>query len=171
MRKKGFILLLLVWIVFISCSQKPNPDQSQLTVVDGELMMIGPVRYQDILDKFPEWQKVHEEAETAADVIEGVQRIEAPLDILCFIGTWCSDSRYGVPPFMKLLYSAQNPNLQIELIAVDRQKDDPQHLGPKNDIERVPTFIVKQNGEELFRMIEFPRATFAEDLLNELARN
>jgi thiol-disulfide isomerase/thioredoxin len=167
--RKIFVLLLIVIITF-SCSKKIYTPPSQLTVVNGELMMIGPVRYQDVLEQFPEWQSADDEAEMKAEVVNEFKEIKMPLNIQCFIGTWCSDSREGVPPFMKTYRAAKNENIHVELIGVNRQKDDSNHLGPKNNISRVPTFIVRSDGSELFRMIEFPEITFEEDLINELAK-
>jgi len=169
MRKKGFILFLIPMVaVVISCAHRPHRQSSSPVKVAGELMMIGPVSYEDILEHLPDWKNVHQHSQPADEVIRGIKGIDMPLDIQCFVGTWCSDSKNEIPPFMKSLNLAGNSHIQIELIGVDRQKDDPDHLGPMNNIERVPTFIVISDGVELFRMVEFPETTFAEDLLNNL---
>lgn len=171
MTKKGFAFIsILIVAVIVSCAHRPHKTQSSshLVEVGDELMMIGPVSYEDILNYFPAWKNVHQQAEPAEVVIDRIKGIDVPLDIQCFVGTWCSDSRYEVPPFMKSLSLAGNSNIQIELFGVDRQKDDPDHFGLVNSIELVPTFIVRSNGAELFRMVEFPNTTFAEDLLNNL---
>ena len=169
-KQEIFAFLLSIIIIFISCSKKVYSPPSQLTVVNGELMMTGPVQYQDVLEQFSAWQNADAEAEIKAEVVNRFKEIQIPLDIQCFIGTWCSDSRYGVPSFMKTYRTAKNKNIHVKLIGVDRQKDDPDHLAPRSDINRVPTFIVKSGGVELFRMIEFPETTFENDLINELAK-
>jgi len=169
MRAKGFLIYLIILILALSCSRRPRHQPSALTAIDDELMMVGPVYYQDILDQFPEWGDAHDEAEINEKIVDDLRQIEIPLTIQCFLGTWCSDSYMGVPPFMKAVQQSQNPNIEIELIALDRRRDDPDHLGPQNGIELVPTFIVKRDGVELFRMIEFPQRTFAEDMINELS--
>lgn len=167
-KKKILLSLLSIIIVLLSCSKKTYTSPSALKVVDGELMMIGPVQYQDVLDQFPGWNDAEEQAEINAWVVEEFTEIQSPLDIHCYIGTWCSDSREGVPPFMKVLFQADNPNIQIEFIGVDRRMEDPGHLARQNKIEKVPTFIVKMRNVEIFRMIEFPEITFEEDFLNNL---
>jgi thiol-disulfide isomerase/thioredoxin len=171
MTQKGFILILIpVMAVFISCAHRPHRQSSSPVEVAGELMMIGPVSYADILAQFPAWKRVDRNSQPTDEVINGIKGIDVPLAIQCFLGTWCSDSRHEVPPFMKSLSLAGNSHIRIELIGVDRQKDDPAHLGPMNNIELVPTFIVRSNGVELFRMVELPETTFAEDLLNDLKK-
>jgi thiol-disulfide isomerase/thioredoxin len=168
-KQEIFAFLLSIIIIFISCSKKVYSPPSQLTVVNGELMMIGPIQYQDVLDQFPAWKNADDEAEIKTEVVDGFKEIQIPLDIQCFIGTWCSDSREGVPSFMKTYRTAENKNIHVELIGVNRKKDDPDHLAPKSNINRVPTFIVISGGVELFRMIEFPESTFENDLISELA--
>lgn len=171
MLKKGFVFILIpITTVVISCAHRVHRQLSSPVEVAGELMMIGPVSYEDVLRHFPDWKNVHEHAQPADEIIYGIKKINIPLEIQCFIGTWCSDSRNEVPPFMKSLLLSGNPHIQIELFGVNRQKDDPDHLGLMNNIDLVPTFIVKSGGVELFRMIEFPESTFANDLLNKLEK-
>lgn len=169
MTKKGIALALIPMIALVaSCAHRPHKRSANPVEINGELMMVGPISYKDILEYFPAWKTVNQRAQPTEDIISGIKEISMPLDIECFVGTWCSDSRHEVPPFMKALGLAGNPHIHIELIGVDRQKDDPGHLGPMNNIELVPTFIVRSNGVELFRMVEFPKTSFAEDLLTDL---
>jgi thiol-disulfide isomerase/thioredoxin len=169
MTKKGITYCLIPVLAFlISCAHRPHRQASSPVEIAGERMIIGPVAYEDILEYFPAWKKADEHAQSTDEVISGIKGINIPLDIQCFLGTWCSDSRQEVPPFMKSLALAGNPHIRIELYGVDRQKDDPDHLGTANNIEWVPTFIVKRDGVEIFRMVEFPETTFAEDLLTNL---
>lgn len=170
MRSKGFLVYLIIFVLVFSCAKRPRHQPSSLTVIDDELMMVGPVNYGDILEQFPEWRDSHDEADINKRITNELRQIKKPLTIQCFLGTWCSDSYSGVPPFMKAIQKSQNPNIKIELIALDRRRDDPDHLGPKNGIELVPTFIVKRDGMELFRMVELPHTTFAEDMINELTK-
>jgi hypothetical protein len=167
-KQKILLSLISIIIVLLSCSKKTYTPPSELSVVDGELMMIGPVLYQDVLDQFPDWNDAEDDAEIKPEVVDGFTEIQTPLNIQCYIGTWCSDSRDGVPPFMKVLLQVDNPNVQIEFIGVDRRMDDPDHLARQNKIEKVPTFVVKMRNVEMFRMIEFPEITFQEDFLNNL---
>ena len=167
-KQTNYLFLLPLIILLTSCSRKTYKLPSQLTVIDDELMMVGPFRYQDILDNFPEWKDAQEAAQVDERVISDFKNIKAEINIQCFIGTWCSDSREGVPSFMKVLLMVNNPNIQIKLIGVDRRMDDPDHLAPQNNVNKVPTFIVKISDMEMFRMIEFPEITFEEDFINKL---
>jgi thiol-disulfide isomerase/thioredoxin len=131
-------------------------------------MLLGARPYDDILYFFSDWREAHDTAAVDSGLVRKLAAIDEPLDVLLFLGTWCSDSRGGVPPFMKALAEARNPNIRIRVIGVDRDKRDPGGLAEAYRIERVPTFVVLRGGEELGRMVETPAATFVEDLLRLL---
>jgi thiol-disulfide isomerase/thioredoxin len=131
-------------------------------------MLLGERPYDDILYFFPEWREAQDTAVVDPAVVQKLAAIEEPLEVLLFLGTWCSDSRNGVPPFMKTLAEAENPNVRIRIFGVDREKRDPNGLAEAYRIERVPTFMILRGGQELGRMVETPAVTFAEDLLRLL---
>jgi hypothetical protein len=86
------------------------------------------------------------------------------VDITVVFGTWCSDSKLQVPRFYKILDQSGYNEKRMTVIGVNRKKKafttNIEHL----KIERVPTFIVSQNGKELGRIIESPKKTLEKDL-------
>ncbi|NIV71381.1 MAG: hypothetical protein GWN16_01445 [Calditrichae bacterium] len=138
--------------------------------INNEELLLGDVPYKDILHYFPEWREHHLKSEVDASLIDRLKKIDELLNIVCYLGSWCSDSKQGVPPFMKALHKANNDNIRIQLIAVNRQKDEPQHRSIQHNIQRVPTFLIYKNGEEIGRLIEFPmQDNFIQDFLSVLA--
>lgn len=85
------------------------------------------------------------------------------LRISVFLGTWCSDSKMHVPPFLKL---AEMFDWNYELIGVNREKECPfEKKDCKNwDIAYVPTFVIYRNEIEIGRIVENPKRSMAEDL-------
>lgn len=85
-------------------------------------------------------------------------------DITVVFGTWCSDSKLQVPRFFKIIDLAGYNEKRMTVIGVDRKKNalttNIEHL----KVERVPTFIVYQNGKELGRIIESPKKSLEKDL-------
>lgn len=157
-----FLLLLLA-----GCSNKILKPSAVLQEVNGENLLLGEVQYQDILAFFPRWQEADKQNEVDPLLAEQLEQIKEPLDILCYLGTWCGDSREGVPPVMKALDAAQNKHISIKLVGVDRRKLDPENSAVQYGINRVPTFILFRNGQEIGRMEEFPlKENFVEDLLD-----
>ena len=164
------VLLLLLMMIVGGCAAKSYQPTREPLEIGGERLMTGDVKYDDIIYHFEKWRLADAAAEVKPDQIAALQAIADDIDVVCFLGTWCSDSRDGVPPFVHALRAARNPRLNISLYAVDRDKSDPDQRGPQNGIERVPTFIVSQGDMELGRMVEFPTAeNFVADLLRIVA--
>lgn len=84
------------------------------------------------------------------------------------LGTWCGDSQVYVPRFLKVLDAAQVPATAVTLICVDKDKKDPLGKADALRVDRVPTFIIKQDNLELGRIVESPETTLEQDLLHIL---
>lgn len=100
--------------------------------------------------------------------LEGVKAALKDVEILGFMGAWCSDSQREVPHFYKILdYLDFGPD-NFGLIALsnhpDRYKQSPQHEEQGWDIEFVPTFIFLKNGKELGRIVESPEVSLEADM-------
>ena len=86
------------------------------------------------------------------------------VDITVVFGTWCSDSKIQVPRFYKILDKAGYNEKRMTVIGVNHSKQafttNIEHL----KIDRIPTFIIYQNGKELGRIIESPKKMLERDL-------
>jgi thiol-disulfide isomerase/thioredoxin len=89
--------------------------------------------------------------------------------ITIVMGTWCGDSRFQVPHFYKIADQLSFPEENIRLIAVDGHKKAENGLIDGLNIQKVPTFIVYENGKETGRIIERPAVTLEKDLLTLLS--
>jgi thiol-disulfide isomerase/thioredoxin len=93
------------------------------------------------------------------------------VNIIMYGGNWCPDTHLGLPSFIRVLDDINFPvvNIQYHRVSHDKQQID----GKKADIEikSVPTvvFYNTQTGEEIGRIVEFPRESWEEDLLNVLS--
>ncbi|WP_299003663.1 thioredoxin family protein [uncultured Shewanella sp.] len=93
-----------------------------------------------------------------------------PLEIVVIIGTWCPDCHREIAHFIKILEALAYPTIDVVYLGVDRNKQDPENLSQDYDFNRIPTFIIKQAGKELGRIIESPTLSLEKDLekiLNE----
>jgi thiol-disulfide isomerase/thioredoxin len=103
------------------------------------------------------------------DVINQLNAI--PKDILTIkivLGTWCPDSRREVPRFMRVIDLWQYPAEKITFIGVDNAKLSPVGEYESLNIERVPTFIIYKNNIEAGRIIENPKTSLEQDMVNIL---
>jgi len=98
------------------------------------------------------------------DIIEKLSTEINQVQITIVYGTWCSDSRMQVGRFYKILDEAGFNDKNLTVIGVNRDKDAVSVNIENLEIERVPTFIVYQNNEELGRIIETPKKTLEKDL-------
>ncbi len=94
--------------------------------------------------------------------IEEIAKVKGNYKVLVVFGYWCKDSQLHVPQFIKVIWEAQNPDISYELLPLPRTRKHP--LRTKYNIERVPTFIIYRNNEEIGRIIEHPKKSIEEDL-------
>ncbi|MEM9984811.1 MAG: hypothetical protein AAF804_06920 [Bacteroidota bacterium] len=92
------------------------------------------------------------------------------LKVEVFLGTWCGDSKDWVPKFIDTWEQLGLDIEQLELFALyngqEKYKQGPNGEEQDRNIHRVPTFIFSRNGQEVARMVEFPR----NDLLTDLGQ-
>ena len=97
------------------------------------------------------------------------------VEILTFMGTWCSDSQREVPHFYKILDHLKISKNKHNVFALDnhpdRRKTSPKGEEKGWNIEYVPTFIFLKDGQEIGRIIESPMETLEKDMANILANN
>lgn len=158
-----FMISLLV--VRGSVGQDSLQSAYRVQEYHGKKILVGRVSAEDIWQHIPEWRARYVSNLPDTNVVQQLKKINRPYRIVCVLGIWCPDSKDGVPPFLKALDAAQNPNLKMELYGVDRKKNDLQHSAEKYRVERVPTFIIFSGGKEIGRMIEHPQRSFPEDFL------
>lgn len=86
------------------------------------------------------------------------------LDITIVFGSWCSDSKIQLGRFIKVLNEAGYNDMHLKIIGVNRDKNGLSvNVEPMN-IDRVPTFIIYQGGQELGRIVETPKKSLEKDL-------
>jgi hypothetical protein len=105
----------------------------------------------------------------SAAIIEGIKSMPNGTKVTIIMGTWCIDSKLQVPHFYKILDKAGISEGETTLICVDEHKKVADGSIDNLNIERVPTFIVYRNEAELGRIVESPKDTLEEDLLDILS--
>ncbi|TVZ53011.1 thioredoxin family protein [Dokdonia sp. Hel_I_53] len=88
--------------------------------------------------------------------------------VTTFMGTWCGDSKRETPRMFKILDVANFDNSDLELITVDRTKQNPTEFTSGQNIKRVPTFIFKRDGKEIGRIVERPIESLEKDMIKIL---
>ena len=90
------------------------------------------------------------------------------VEVLVFMGTWCSDSHEWVPRLVKLWEANGLSTANLFLTGLHNRKDlykqSPGRSELNYGIERVPTFIFLRDGVEIGRITETPTNSLEEDV-------
>ncbi|MDR2010802.1 MAG: hypothetical protein LBQ22_10005 [Bacteroidales bacterium] len=90
--------------------------------------------------------------------------------IYVFLGTWCSDSHREVPRFVKIMDHPYFAGINVKYFCLDGDKTTDIINTEDFYLQFVPTFIFYYRGEELCRIIEEPRESLEEDIMDLLDR-
>lgn len=137
---------------------------------EGESILVGKINRIGLQqDSFGPWfSDGYADYKVDQASLEGVKEALKDVEILAFMGSWCSDSQREVPHFFKILdqlgYDMGNFNIIALSNHPDHYKQSPQHEEQGRDIEYVPTFIFLKDGRELGRIVESPEASLEKDM-------
>lgn len=170
---KIFSLILLFVLISGLSAQINEPEKSWYEIVEssGTTVVKGDITPEVLWSHFPDWREEYQNYQPDSLALQKMKSLSDSCMIICVLGSWCSDSRIGVPAFLKALDLADNPLLQLHLIAVDRSKQVNSHFFPDVEVNAVPTFIINCKGKEIGRMVEFPRKTFETDFVDLILKN
>lgn len=89
-------------------------------------------------------------------------------EVEIYIGTWCGDSKNWVPKFVELWKELGLKTDQLQFIALyngdEHYKQGPNGEEKGKNIHRVPTFIFKEDGKEIARIVEHPQNDLETDV-------
>ena len=133
--------------------------------------LIGYAQKSDFLKKqYKGWFEHHyKNYKPEKEIVKKIKKNLRGVSVMCFMGTWCGDSKRETPRFYKIMEQAGfDFEKNFKLIAVNRLKKTPDNLQANHNIIRVPTFIFYKRGEELGRYVEYPRESMEKDILKIL---
>lgn len=162
--KKGVstVFVAAVILACIGCSAGPGAASVSWPVGYVERSLLGT-------SQFHGFQAMYDTVRVQEDLTEFVGRVREGAEVLVFFGGWCSDSRREVPHFLKIADRAGFPAGSIKLYSLDRTKKSPDGLTEQFGIQFVPTFIFMREGGEVGRIVESPKASLEQDMLEILA--
>lgn len=137
---------------------------ASLGLAAEEDILLGPVRPDKILDISPAWRQQFDDYHPAKEDVAALAELPRKATLDVYFGSWCSDSRAGVPHLLKILQEAPDNRLKVRYVAVDRAKKEPAADVARVGLERVPTFVLSVRGREIGRIVETPTSTLEHDL-------
>jgi thioredoxin 1 len=150
---KLFSLAILSLLALFSYAS--DNENFALGMISEERLLAG---YADFNDNFHQFTL----SEAEQKVIAGWPK-ELTIDV--YFGTWCHDSVREVPNLMKIL--SVNKDINLSLIALNYQKQDPQGLATAHQVKFTPTIIVYRDTnkkQEIGRIIERPKQSLIDDI-------
>lgn len=174
--KKIFLFLFFIILTAVSIAQEPNyntntmKDSIVTDTLSGKPMLIGKCSRSAFNDStFAWWFKPTYQIYTIdSTALKEVEPKLKDVNITIVMGTWCSDSKYQVPHFYKILDYLKYPTDKINLIMVNRKLKSVGDELKNLDIHSVPTIIFYKNGKELGRIIESPKKDLEKDMVKIL---
>jgi len=162
-----FLSLLIVATFLVSCKQN---NYTEVVDKEGELILLGEINLQALQkEPYKEWFKNnHDSYQPNTALLEQLKQQLKKHRIQLFLGTWCSDSHREVPNFIKILQAADFPINNLEMVAMDRDKENPAEEKKGWNINYVPTFIFVKDGKEVNRIVEMPLESLEKDMLKIL---
>ncbi|NUM81295.1 thioredoxin family protein [bacterium] len=164
----------VVFLIVVSCSStaiKQEVHESHIEIINGKRMLIGEFTKEELLSELSVFKTLYDQYQPSQNAIDFLKTISNDLTIELYLGTWCPDSKRDVPPFLKILSTADNSRIHCNLHGVDRSKKDKNGETVKLGINRVPTMIFYINGQEMGRIVESPyHDTLEEDIVDILSK-
>ncbi|MCX6584658.1 MAG: thioredoxin family protein [Candidatus Aminicenantes bacterium] len=159
MRSFKILYLCVVWIMF--------------TVIACSGYAAEKIERNKILMDKQEWREVYRAFEVDEALVEAMAaKVGENLKIDVYFGFWCSDSKNNVPPFLKIMDVMEGFNNKIPPVnyyTVQRKPTkETKYFVEEFKVERVPTFIFYRDGKEIGRIVENPKNSLIEDMMNIL---
>ena len=125
--------------------------------------LVGVVTSHALLEQYPQFKTEYDKYQPSAADLAAVQNLEGK-KLLVLFGTWCHDSVREVPRLLKLLDKSAVKLEEVQLVAVNHNKQEPSNLHTQYNLKYTPTIILLDGERELGRIIETPVVSLSQDL-------
>jgi hypothetical protein len=139
-------------------------------LLKGQIEMQGPLTKDEVLQGCPDWKAVAESYVPNPVAIEKLKSLKQEVRVEIYFGTWCPDSKAHVGEYFKIMELAGNPVFVTDYVGMARDKQAREPYIRGKNVTKLPTFIVSINGQEKGRIIEIPKKSVEEDLVDILAK-
>lgn len=161
-----FILPLV--FIFISMSASAQSYKKLIDKDTEKTYYQGKVSFDDLkAEQLFTWYNKNADYTPNKDVVSelGAALKSYEVEIVVFIGTWCSDSHELVPKLERVLNDCHYPVNQVNMYALDLEKNSLDGIEQKFNIEYVPTIILIKDDKEMGRIVETVEESIESDML------
>lgn len=161
--RHSFISSVLVFLFLMSFGAISFSAKS----AEGNEDLYGTVTAQEIL-ALASFQQEYERYQPTSLALDNMQSLEDK-ELVVLFGSWCHDSEREVPRLLKLLDASGVALANVMLLAVDKQKHEASGIAEELSLRFTPTFVVRQDGKEIARIIERPQVDLAADFAHQIS--
>lgn len=130
----------------------------------AEEIPLGRVRETRMRTMSETWRAGQDAYSPDSADLRAIAALPRPAVLEVYFGSWCSDSRREIPRLLAILEAAGPLPLKVRFYGIDRTKQEPARMVARIGLERVPTFVLRVEGEEIGRIVELPQTTLEHDL-------
>jgi thiol-disulfide isomerase/thioredoxin len=159
---------------FVSDLAKKDATMS-FTVMDQSIALaplpplIGSTTLGNLVSLKPAYARAAQAYRPDPAKIAILKSVSEDTEIRIYFGTWCLLCKKLVPPVIRTIGAAANPNIHASYIGVDEDLKSPAAEIEQYHVTKTPTVIVLRNGVELGRIEEKAGTTIEGDLVSILA--
>jgi len=166
MQKLNKLIIFLIPLIIASCCDC-DKTKNEKPIITGKMNWSN----WQVLAKWDDYSaKDYNPDQNKLEQLKQIINKNPQIKFKIFAGSWCYDSEIGVPKIYKLFKMIKLDESRIELYGVNRQKIEPSGEAQIFNIERVPTLIILFDKTEINRIIEYPKSSWEDDIL-ELLRD
>ena len=133
--------------------------------------LLGPHTVDDLISDRPNFGEEIKSYPPEQAVVSFLKSYEKPTEIEVFFGSWCPVCETWVPKFVKSLQQAGNSKIHLNLIGVSRDFSTDQNVAKAKNVRGLPTFIIRQNGVEVGRLVGAPGSGTIEAALADILKS
>jgi len=150
MKKNSFLLVLTMITLSASVWGQKAVDKADILLV-------------------PEWKQIYDAYIPDDASIVSLRNKVPGLRADVYFGTWCDDSKNNVPLFLKIIDTLHVPEFKVNFYTVEKKSTTGQkYFVADMLVEKVPTFIFFIGDIEIGRIIENPKDSILQDMLQIL---
>ena len=157
------ITTLLIILILAACStQRYSIDEilGKNNIIKGQLNWTEWKKHAQWIDYDADNYNPDQKAlETLKTAIENYQP-----NFILFAASWCHDCQSEVPKIYKIFREINVSENFVQLIGVDKNKQDIKGMADDMNIKKVPTLLIFTEGKEKGRIVEFPKLSWEQDM-------
>lgn len=159
------LLASLLFLMSHSLFAQNTVDFDRIVEKNKSIIMKGSFSIKQLKEANYAWfNKNYEASKFSNEQIDEMRGRFNDLELVVFLGTWCSDTHILVPSFIKFMETIDYPTEKIQLYGVDRKKETKGIEHRLYHIEQVPTIIIMRNNVEVGRITETVEINIASTL-------